>query len=100
VKIGGLVNFVVVIFVVVFVVFVVAGCIVYVLGVVVSFIVVFLYCVCALFLCNVCYLFVVLLYYGHRVRAQYIYIYISSRPATVNQEMAAVRVDLVPLQPQ
>jgi hypothetical protein len=40
-KIGGLVN--------VFVLFVVAGYIVYVLAVVVSFIVVFLYCVCALF---------------------------------------------------
>jgi hypothetical protein len=41
------------VFVVVFVVFVVSGCIVYVLAVVVSFIVVFLYCVCALFVCNV-----------------------------------------------
>jgi hypothetical protein len=41
VKIGGLVN--------AFVVFVVTGCIVYVLAVVVSFIAVFLYCVCALF---------------------------------------------------
>jgi hypothetical protein len=38
VKIGGLVN--------VFVLFVVTGCIVYVLALVVSFIVVFLYCVC------------------------------------------------------
>jgi hypothetical protein len=35
------------------VVFVVAGCIVYVSAVVVSFIVVFLYCVCALNVCNV-----------------------------------------------
>jgi hypothetical protein len=75
VKIGGLVN----VFVVV--VFVVAGCTVYVLAVVVSFIVVFLYCVCALFVCNVCYLSVVLLYYCHWVKAQlqfnkYIYIYI------------------------
>jgi hypothetical protein len=52
------------------VVFVVAGCIVYVLAVVVSFIVVFLYCVCALFVCNVCYLSVVLLYYCNRVKAQ------------------------------
>jgi hypothetical protein len=64
-----------------FVVFVVAGCIVYVLAVVVSFIVVFLYCVCALFVCNVRYLSVVLLYYCHRVKAQlqfniYLYIYI------------------------
>jgi hypothetical protein len=49
-------------------VFVLAGCIVYVLAVVVSFIVVFLYCICAL--CNVCYLSVVLLYYCHRVKAQ------------------------------
>jgi hypothetical protein len=63
VKIGGLVN----IFVVVFVV---AGCIVYVLAVIVSFIVVFLYCVCALFVCNVCYLSVVLLHYCHWVKAQ------------------------------
>jgi hypothetical protein len=55
---------------VVFVVFVVAGCIVYVLAVVVSFIAVFLYCVCALFVCNVCYLSVVLLYYCHRFKAQ------------------------------
>jgi hypothetical protein len=38
------------------VVFVVAGCNVYVLAVVVSFIVVFLYWVCALFMCNLCYL--------------------------------------------
>jgi hypothetical protein len=64
----------------IFVVFVVAGCIVYVLAVVLSFIVVFLYCVFALFVCNVCYLSVVLLYYCHRVKAQsqfnkYIYIY-------------------------
>jgi hypothetical protein len=50
-----------------FVVFVVAGCIVYVFTVVVSFIVVFLYCVYALFVCNLCYLFVVLLYYCHQV---------------------------------
>jgi hypothetical protein len=61
-----------------FVVFVVAGCIVYVLAVGVSFIVVFLYCVCAL--CVMCYLFVVLLYYCHRAKAQlqfniYVYIY-------------------------
>jgi hypothetical protein len=54
-----------------FVVFVVAGCIVYVLAVVVSFIVVFLYCVCALFVCNMYYLSVVLLYYCHRVKAQF-----------------------------
>jgi hypothetical protein len=60
-----------------FVVFVVAGCIVYVLAVVVSFIV-----LCyALFVCNVCYLSVVLLYSCHQVKAQlqfnkYIYIYI------------------------
>jgi hypothetical protein len=47
VKIGNLVN----VFAVGFLVFVVAGCIVYVLAVVVSFIVVFLYCVCALFVC-------------------------------------------------
>jgi hypothetical protein len=40
--------------IVVFAVFVVAGCIVYVLTVLVSFIVVILYCVCALFVCNVC----------------------------------------------
>jgi hypothetical protein len=53
-----------------FVVFVVAGCIVYVLAVVLSFIVVFLYCVCALFVCHVCYLSVVLLYYCHRAEAQ------------------------------
>jgi hypothetical protein len=53
-----------------FVVFIVTGCIVYVLAVAVSFIVVFLYCICALFLCNVCYLSVVLLYYCHRVKAQ------------------------------
>jgi hypothetical protein len=61
-----------------FAVFVVAGCIVYVLDVVVSFIVVFLYCVCALFVCTVCYLSVVLLYYCHRAEAQLqfnIYIY-------------------------
>jgi hypothetical protein len=70
VKIGGLVNVFFFVFVVVFVVFVVAGCIVYVLAVVGSFIVVFLYCVCALFVCNVCYLSVVLLYYCHRVKAQ------------------------------
>jgi hypothetical protein len=62
-----------------FVVFVVDGCIIYVLAVVVSFIVVFLYRVCALFACNVCYLSVVLLYYCHRAEAQlqfnkYIYI--------------------------
>jgi predicted PurR-regulated permease PerM len=63
VKIGGLVN-------VFFVVFVIAGCIVYVLDVVVSFIVVYLYCVCALFVCNLCFLSVVLLYYCHRVKAQ------------------------------
>jgi hypothetical protein len=56
--------------VVVFVVFVVTGCFVYVLAVVVPFIVVFLYCVCDLFVCNVCYLSVVLLYYCHRVKAQ------------------------------
>jgi hypothetical protein len=62
VKTGGLVN-VFFLFVVVFVVCVVTGCIVYVLAVVVSFIVVFLYCVCALFVCNFCYLPVVLLYY-------------------------------------
>jgi hypothetical protein len=43
VKIGGLVN--------VFVVFVLAGYIVYMLSVVVSFIVVFLFCVCALLVC-------------------------------------------------
>jgi hypothetical protein len=42
-----------------------------VLAIVVSFIVVFLYCVCALFVCNVCYLSVVLLYYCHRVKAQF-----------------------------
>jgi hypothetical protein len=72
-----------------FVVFVVAGCIVYVLAVVVSFIVVFLYCVCALFVCNVCYLSVVLLYNCHRVKAQlqfnkyiYIYIYIMREEVT------------------
>jgi hypothetical protein len=64
-------------FFVVFVVFVVAGCIVYVLAVVVSFIVVF----CIVFVCSVCYLSVVLLYYCHRVKAQlqfniYKYIYI------------------------
>jgi hypothetical protein len=63
-----------------FVVFVVAGCIVYVLVVVVSFIVVFVLC-CSLFVYNVCYLSVVLLYYCHWVKAQlqfnkYIYIYI------------------------
>jgi hypothetical protein len=52
------------------VVFVVGGCIVYVLAVVVSFIVVFLYCVCALNVCNVCYLSVLLLYYCHRNKAQ------------------------------
>jgi hypothetical protein len=70
-----------------FVVFVVAGCIVYVLALVVSFIVVFLYCVCALFVCNMCYLSVVLLYYCHWAEAQfqinkyiYIYIYISALP--------------------
>jgi hypothetical protein len=58
VKIGGLLN--VFPFVVVFVV---GGCIVYVLPVVVSFIVVILYCVCALNLCNVllvCSIFVLL----------------------------------------
>jgi hypothetical protein len=65
VKIGGLVN----VFVVVFVVFVVAGCIVYVLAIVVSFIVVFVLCLC-LFVCNVCYLSVVLLYYCHWVKVQ------------------------------
>jgi hypothetical protein len=69
-------------YIVVFVVFVLAGCIVYVLAVVVSFIVVFLYCICASFVCNVCYLSVILLYYCHRVKAQlqfniYIYIYIN-----------------------
>jgi hypothetical protein len=60
-----------------FVVFVVAGCIAYVLAVVVSFIVVFLYCVVvfmycvtALFVCNVCYLSIVLLYYCHRAEVQ------------------------------
>jgi hypothetical protein len=52
-----------------FVVFVVAGGIVYVLAVVLSFIVVFLYCVCALVVCNVYYLSVVLLYYCHRPEA-------------------------------
>jgi hypothetical protein len=41
------------------VVFVAAGCIVFVLAVVVSYTVVFLYCVCALNVCNVCYLSVV-----------------------------------------
>jgi hypothetical protein len=66
------------------VVFVVAGCIVYVLAVVLSFIVVFLYCVCTLNMCNVCYLYVLLLYYCHRAKAQlqfniYIYIYNPSR---------------------
>jgi hypothetical protein len=58
VKIEGLVFFVV---------FVVTGCIVYVLAIVVSFIVVFWYCVCALFVCNVCYFSVVLLYYCYEL---------------------------------
>jgi hypothetical protein len=71
VKIDGLIN--------VFIVFVAARYIVYLLAVVVSFIVVFLYYVCALFVCNLYYLSVVLLYYCHRVKAQlhfnkYIYI--------------------------
>jgi hypothetical protein len=52
------------------VVFVVAGCIVYVLAVLVSFIVVFLYCVCALNVCNLRYLSVLLLYYCHRAKAK------------------------------
>jgi hypothetical protein len=52
------------------VVFVVAGCIVYMLAVVVSFILVFLYCVCAWNVCNVCYLCVLLLYYCHRAKTQ------------------------------
>jgi hypothetical protein len=54
VKIGDLVIFLAAI------VFVVAGCIVYMLAVVVSFIIVLLYCVCALFVCNLRYLSVVL----------------------------------------
>jgi hypothetical protein len=62
-----------------FVVFVVAGFIVYVLAVVVSFIVVFLYCVCASNVCNVCYLSVLLLYYCHRAKVQLQFnIYINS----------------------
>jgi hypothetical protein len=65
VKIGGLLN--VFPFVVVFVV---GGCIVYVLPVVVSFIVVILYCVCALNVCNMCYLSVLFLYYCDRAKAQ------------------------------
>jgi hypothetical protein len=80
VKIGGLVN------VFPFVVFVVAGCIVYVLAVVVSFIVVFF----VLFVCNICYLSVVLLYYCHRVKAKlqfniYIYILFASNDLAVAQ---------------
>jgi hypothetical protein len=70
-------------------IFVVAGCIAYVLAVVMSFSVVFLYCVCAFNACNVCCLSVLLLYYSHRAKAQlkfniytytYIYIYSYSEP--------------------
>jgi hypothetical protein len=70
VKIGGFVN--------VFVVFVIAGCIVYVSC---SNVIYCCFVLCSLFVCNVCYLSVVLLYYCDRVKAQlqfniYIYIYI------------------------
>jgi hypothetical protein len=74
VKISGLVN--------VFVVFVVAGCIVDVSCSGVIYCCVFVPCLC--FVCILCYLSVVLLYYCHRVKTQlqfniYIYIYLSRR---------------------